>query len=67
MVNPGESEQEVGVPGGQVDRLQVIVLITLFILTVFFRIYIKMWFHPGELEQEMGVPGGHMLIISKRE
>ena len=43
VVHPGELEQEVGVTGGQCDRLQVIVPSTLIILTVFVKIYIKMW------------------------
>ena len=48
VVHPGEPEQEVGVPGGQGNRLQVIVHIPFRIhvivyntfLTVFFMIYI---------------------------
>ena len=40
VVHPGELEQEVGVPGGQGDRLQVIVHITFIIFTDFVMLYI---------------------------
>ena len=43
-MHQGKLEQKVGVPGGQGDRLQVIVHITFITLSFFFfRIYIKMW------------------------
>ena len=35
VVNPGEPEQDMGVPGGQGNRLQVIVHITFIIITPF--------------------------------
>ena len=43
VVHPREPEQEVGVPGGQGDRLQVIVHITFIIFSDFFRLFIKRW------------------------
>ena len=53
VMHPGEPEQEVGVPGGQEDRLWVIVHTTFMIIRDFLRLYIKRW-----CTQKNGAGGG---------
>ena len=43
VVHPGEPEQEVGVSGGQRDRVHVIVHTTFIIIRDFLRLCIKRW------------------------